>query len=77
MWGEREGHWAETPNGERIRGLIEVIDNKPRHCVEKQRHYSADKSVYSQGYGFFPVVMYGCESWTVKRAESQRIDAFK
>ena len=25
----------------------------------------------------FPVVMYGCESWTVKRAEHQRIDAFK
>ena len=25
----------------------------------------------------FPVAMYGCESWTVKKAESQRIDAFK
>ena len=25
----------------------------------------------------FPVVMYGCESWTIKKAESQRIDAFK
>ena len=25
----------------------------------------------------FPVVMYGCESWTVKKAECQRIDAFK
>ena len=24
----------------------------------------------------FPVVMYGCESWTVKKAESQRIDSF-
>ena len=33
----------------------------------------------SQGYGFsvFPVVMYGCESWTVKKAERQRIDAFE
>ena len=26
---------------------------------------------------FFPVVMYGCESWTVKKAEHQRIDAFE
>ena len=26
---------------------------------------------------FFPVVMYGCESWTVKKAERQRIDAFE
>ena len=25
----------------------------------------------------FPVVMYGCESWTVKKAEHQRIDAFQ
>ena len=25
----------------------------------------------------FPVVMYGCESWTIKKAEYQRIDAFK
>ena len=26
---------------------------------------------------FFPVVMYGCESWTVKKADWQRIDAFE
>ena len=26
---------------------------------------------------FFPVVMYGCESWTIKNAECQRIDAFE
>ena len=25
----------------------------------------------------FPVVMYGCESWTIKKAEQQRIDAFE
>ena len=25
----------------------------------------------------FPVVMYGCESWTIKKAKGQRIDAFK
>ena len=25
----------------------------------------------------FPVVMYGCESWTVKKAECQRIDSFE
>ena len=26
---------------------------------------------------FFPIVMYGCESWTVKKAESQRTDVFE
>ena len=25
----------------------------------------------------FPIVMYGCESWTIKKAEHQRIDAFE
>ena len=41
-----------------------------------QRHYFANKGLSSQGYGF-PIVMYGCESWTVKKAECQRIDAFE
>ena len=36
--------------------------------LKKQRHYFANKGLSSQGYGF-PVVMYGCESWTVKKAE--------
>ena len=43
---------------------------------EKQRHYFANKGSSSQGYGF-PIVMYGCESSTVKKAECQRIDAFE
>ena len=44
--------------------------------LKKQRHYFANKGLSSQGYGF-PVVMYGCESWTVKKPECQRIDAFE
>ena len=35
----------------------------------------ANKDVSSRSYGF-PVVMYGCESWTVKKTEHQRTDAF-
>ena len=42
---------------------------------EKQRHYFANKGLSSQGYDF-PVVMYGYESWTVKKAERRKIDAF-
>ena len=42
----------------------------------KSRHYFVNKGPYSQGYGF-PVVMYGCECWTVKKAEHRRIDAFE
>ena len=44
--------------------------------LKKQRHYFADKGPYSQSYGF-SIVMYGCESWTVKKAECQRIDDFE
>ena len=44
--------------------------------IRKQRHYFADK-VYLVKATAFPVVMYGCESWTVKKAEHQRIDAFE
>ena len=35
-----------------------------------------NKGPSSQGYGF-PVLMYGCESWTIMKAEHQRIDAFE
>ena len=42
--------------------------DQPRQHIEKQRHYFANHGTSSQGYGF-PVVMYGCESWTVKKAE--------
>ena len=50
--------------------------DQPRQHIQKQRHYFANKGPSSQGYGF-PVVMYGCESWTVKKAECQRVDAFE
>ena len=36
----------------------------------------ANKGPSSQGYGF-SLVMYGCESWTVKKAEHRRMDAFE
>ena len=49
---------------------------QPRHHIKKQRHYFAIKGLSSQAM-VFPVVMYGCESWTVKKAESRRIDAFE
>ena len=41
---------------------------QPRQHIKKQRHHFADKGPSSQSYGF-PVVMYGCESWTIKKAK--------
>ena len=45
-----------------------------RQRIKKQRHYFANKGLSSQSCGF-PVVMYGCESWTVKKAECRTVDA--
>ena len=45
--------------------------------IQKQRYYFANKGPSSQSYGFFPVVIYGCESWTIKKAEHRRTDAFE
>ena len=50
--------------------------DKPRQHIEKQRHDFANKGPSSQGYGF-SIVMYRCESWTIKKAKHQRIGAFK
>ena len=47
-----------------------------RECIKKQRHYLANKGPYVKAV-VFPVVSYGCESWTIKKAERQRINAFE
>ena len=44
--------------------------------LKKQRHYFANKGSSSQSYSFL-VVMYGCESWTIKKDEHWRIDVFE
>ena len=50
--------------------------NQPRQHIKKQRHYFANK-VHLVKAMVFPLVMYACESWTIKKAEHQRIDAFE
>ena len=43
-------------------------NEKPRQYIKKRRHYFVYKGLYSQAM-VFTVVMYGCESWTIKKAE--------
>ena len=45
--------------------------------ILKGRDITLPTKVYLVKAKVFPVVMYGCESWTIKKAESQRIDAFE
>ena len=42
--------------------------DQPRQYIKKQRHYFANKGHIVKAM-VFPVVMYGCERWTIKKAE--------
>ena len=45
--------------------------DKPRQRIKKQRHYFANKDPWLVKAMVFPVVKYGCESWTIKKAEGR------
>ena len=47
------------------------------HSILKSRGITLPSKVHPVKAMVFPVVMYGCESWTIKKAEHQRIDAFE
>ena len=51
--------------------------DKPREHIKKQRHDFANKGPSHQGYGFSSGHVWLCESWTIKKAECWRIDAFE
>ena len=54
------------------RKVMANLDN-----ILKSRDITLPTKVYLVKAMVFPVVMYGCESWTVKKAKRQRIDAFE
>ena len=45
--------------------------------IFKSRDITLSTKVHPVKAMVFPVVMYGCESWTIKKAEHQRVDAFE
>ena len=45
--------------------------------ILKRRHITLPTKVHLVKAMVFPLVMYGCESWTIKKAECRRIDAFE
>ena len=49
--------------------------DQPRQYIKKQKHYQ--QKVHLVKAMVFPAVMYGCEGWTLKKPERQRIDAFE
>ena len=68
-------------------GLLSMGSNRVRHnlcdlaaaadSILKSRDITLPTKVRLVKAIVFPVVMYGCESWTVKKAECRRIDAFE
>ena len=46
-------------------------------CILKSRDITLSTKVHLVKAMVFPVVRYGCESWTIKKAERQRTDAFE
>ena len=49
---------------------------QPRQCIQKQRYHFMTKVPIDKAM-VFPILMYECESWTIKKAEQQIIDAFE
>ena len=50
--------------------------DQPRQHIKKQRHYFANK-IHLVKAMVFLVVMYGCERWTIKKAEHRKTDVFE
>ena len=58
-----------------MRKLLKAMTNVD--SIFKSRDITLPTKVHLVKSMDFPVVMYGCESWTIKKAERQRIDAFE
>ena len=57
------------------RGIVGSLTNLD--SILKSRDITLPAKVYLVKAMVFPVVMYGCESWTIKKVECRRIDAFE
>ena len=75
IWAPKSLQMVQSWNSKMLAPRKKSYD-QPRQHVKKQRHYFANK-VHLVKAMVFPVVMYGCESWTIKKAERWRIDAFE
>ena len=74
----KPNHYAVNLN--LFSAVFQLYLNKSRTQLEltkKQRHYFATTKVHLVKTMVLPVVMYECESWTIKKAEHWRIDAFE
>ena len=69
-----DGDWSHENKRHPLLGR-KVMTNLD--SIFKSRDITLSTKIHLVKAMVFPVVMYGCESWTVKKAEHQRIDAFE
>ena len=82
-WGNSDRLFLWTPKSlQMVSAAMNLKDscsfgNKPMiNSISKNRDTALPTKAHLVKAMAFPVVMYGCESWTIKKTERQRIDAF-
>ena len=68
MGFSKQEYWSGVPLPSPMTNLDSIL---------KSRDITLPTKVHLVKAMVFPVVIYGCESWTIKKSELQRIDAFK
>ena len=71
MGFSRQEYWSGVPLPSLMMNLDSILKSRDITLLTKAH---SNKGLLTK---VFPVVMYGCDSWTIKKAEQQRIDAFK
>ena len=69
-------HW-EVPNDSNLESSWERVPGDVSVSPVRLQIAALEAPTCQQRFMVFPVVMYGCESWTIKKAEHKRIDAFE
>ena len=79
IWEAPKNHckwWLQPWNSKTLAPWKKSFD-QPRQHIKKQRHYFAYKGPSSQSFFFFSSCHVWIESWTIKKAEHQRVDVFE
>ena len=77
LWGSKITADGECSHEMKRRLLLGRKAMTNLDSLLKSRHITVPTKVHIVKAMIFTVVMYGCENWTVKKAECQRVDAFK
>ena len=69
--------WAAVYGVSQSQTRLKLVSSSSGRCILKSRDIIFPTKVHLVKAMIFPAVMYGCESWTIKKTDHWRIDAFK